>query len=62
MTCTNVMAAVLCDPTDNASLDNFVQESEEGNKFKRLMYSNARYRKHMEAIYPWLLNKGLLDC
>lgn len=56
------MAAVLCDPTDNASLDNFVNTSEDGVNFKKQMYSNARYRKHMEAIFPWLLYKGLLDC
>ncbi|XP_073842725.1 uncharacterized protein [Musca autumnalis] len=61
MTVTNVMAAVLCDPSENASLDNFVGDSDAGLAFKRLMYSNARYRKHMEAILPWLLNRGLLD-
>ncbi|XP_073842738.1 uncharacterized protein [Musca autumnalis] len=61
MTVTNVMAAVLCDPSENASLDNFVGDSDAGLAFKRQMYSNARYRKHMEAILPWLLNRGLLD-
>ncbi|KAM7362729.1 uncharacterized protein ACRADG_013297 [Cochliomyia hominivorax] len=61
MTSTNVMAAVLCDPTDNASIDNFIQDTEDGAKFRKQMYSNPRYRKHMEAIFPWLLNKGMLD-
>ncbi|XP_061387862.1 uncharacterized protein LOC133322927 [Musca vetustissima] len=59
---TNVMAPVLCEPSDNANLDNFISETDDGLAFKRQMYSNARYRKHMEAILPWLLNRGLLDC
>lgn len=55
------MAAVLCDPTENASIDNFVGESDAGLAFKRQMYSNPRYRKHLEAILPWLYYRGLLD-
>lgn len=62
MTSTNIMAAALCDPNDNASLDNFTNDSEEGMQFKKLLYSNARYRKHMEAILPWFLYRGILDC
>ncbi|XP_075148815.1 uncharacterized protein LOC142222522 [Haematobia irritans] len=61
-TVTNVMAAVLCDPTNNANLDNFISETDEGLAFKKQMYSNPRYRKHMEAILPWLFNRGLLEC
>ncbi|XP_013107735.2 uncharacterized protein LOC106087290 [Stomoxys calcitrans] len=61
-TATNVMAAVLCDPTDKANLDNFISETDAGLAFKRQMYSNPRYRKHMEALLPWLLNRGLLEC
>uniref|UniRef100_T1PAV2 Ecdysteroid kinase n=1 Tax=Musca domestica TaxID=7370 RepID=T1PAV2_MUSDO len=60
-TVTGVMSAVLCDPNENASLDNFMGESDAGAAFKRQMYSNPRYRKHMEAILPWLLYRGLLD-
>uniref|UniRef100_A0A1I8NJW2 Uncharacterized protein n=1 Tax=Musca domestica TaxID=7370 RepID=A0A1I8NJW2_MUSDO len=60
-TATSVMAAVLCDPTENASIDNFVGESDAGLAFKRQMYSNPRYRKHLEAILPWLYYRGLLD-
>lgn len=55
------MAIVLCDPTNNANLDNFISETEDGLAFKKKMYSNPRYRKHMEAILPWLLNRGILD-
>ncbi|XP_061399691.1 uncharacterized protein LOC133335434 [Musca vetustissima] len=60
-TVAGVMSAVLCDPNENASLDNFMGETDAGIAFKRQMYSNPRYRRHMEAILPWLLNRGLLD-
>ncbi|XP_013107720.2 uncharacterized protein LOC106087277 [Stomoxys calcitrans] len=61
-TAMNVMAIVLCDRTEDANMDNFISETESGLAFKKLMYTNARYRKHMEAILPWLLNRGLLEC
>lgn len=60
-TATGVMAAVLLDPTENASLDNFMGDDDAGNEFKMLMYTNPRYRKHMECILPWLHNRGALD-
>ncbi|EDW98759.1 uncharacterized protein LOC6538525 [Drosophila yakuba] len=58
---TGVMAAVLLDPTENASLENFVGDSAEGVDFQTKMYNNPRYRKHMQVILPWLLNRGALD-
>uniref|UniRef100_A0A6P4EQT9 Uncharacterized protein LOC108045664 isoform X1 n=1 Tax=Drosophila rhopaloa TaxID=1041015 RepID=A0A6P4EQT9_DRORH len=58
---TGVMAAVLVDPTENASFENFVGDSAEGVDFQMQMYNNARYRKHIQAILPWLLNRGALD-
>lgn len=60
-TAVNVMAAALCDPCANASLDNFMSDSDEGTAFKRQMYSNPRYRKHVETIFLWLLNRGILE-
>lgn len=61
-TVTGVMAAVLVDPTENASMENFISDSAEGTDFKMLMYTNQRYRKHAEAILPWLHNRGALEC
>nr|AAZ78616.1 CHKov1 [Drosophila melanogaster]AAZ78618.1 CHKov1 [Drosophila melanogaster]AAZ78626.1 CHKov1 [Drosophila melanogaster] len=58
---TGVMAAVLVDPTESASFENFVGDSAEGADFQMKMYNNPRYRKHMQAILPWLLNRGALD-
>ncbi|XP_017052318.1 uncharacterized protein LOC108095664 [Drosophila ficusphila] len=58
---TGVMAAVLVDPTESASFENFVGDSAEGVDFQMQMYNNARYRKHIQVILPWLLNRGALD-
>ncbi|XP_037951186.1 uncharacterized protein LOC119681945 [Teleopsis dalmanni] len=60
-TATGVMAAVLLDPNDNADLEMFVSESNTAADFKMLMFSNGRYRKHIEAILPWLKNRGALE-
>lgn len=54
------MAAVLVDPTETASFDNFLSDTKEATDFKTLMYSNPRYKKHIQAILPWLLNRGAL--
>ncbi|XP_062123816.1 uncharacterized protein LOC133837156 [Drosophila sulfurigaster albostrigata] len=60
-TATGVMGAVLVDPTENASLDNFLSDTKEGVNFKSLLYTNPRYRKHMKIILPWLLNRGVFE-
>ncbi|XP_017007948.3 uncharacterized protein [Drosophila takahashii] len=58
---TGVMAAVLLDPTDSASFENFMGDTEAGVDFQMQMYNGPRYRKHIQAIMPWLLNRGCLD-
>ncbi|KAH8358983.1 hypothetical protein KR093_003631 [Drosophila rubida] len=61
LTATGVMSAILVDPTENASFDNFLSDSAEGVAFKTMIYSNPRYQKHMKIILPWLLNRGVFD-
>ncbi|XP_061399693.1 uncharacterized protein LOC133335437 [Musca vetustissima] len=56
-----IMSGVLCDPTDAASMENFIGNSEDGDKFKQLLYFNDRYLKHLEVILPWLHNRGVLE-
>ncbi|KAH8390818.1 hypothetical protein KR200_002204, partial [Drosophila serrata] len=56
-----IMAAILVDPTDKASFENFLSDSADGADFQMQMYNNARYRKHIQLILPWLLNRGALD-
>ncbi|KAH8399662.1 hypothetical protein KR215_011410 [Drosophila sulfurigaster] len=61
ITATSVMSGILLDPTEAASVENFLSDTTEGNDFKNLLYSNPRYRKHIQAVLPWLLNRGALD-
>jgi len=61
MTATSVMSGILLDPTDAAGVEQFLTDSDESNDFKTLMYSNPRYRKHIQAVLPWLLNRGALE-
>ncbi|KAH8359885.1 hypothetical protein KR093_009299, partial [Drosophila rubida] len=61
ITATSVMSGILLDPTESANVENFLSDSNEGNDFKNLLYSNPRYRKHIQAVLPWLLNRGALD-
>ncbi|XP_030240310.1 uncharacterized protein LOC108654367 isoform X2 [Drosophila navojoa] len=56
-----IMPVVLLDPTENASLDTMMRTDEESKEFKNKLYCSDRFRKHAEAIYPWLNSKGLLD-
>ncbi|XP_013107723.2 uncharacterized protein LOC106087279 [Stomoxys calcitrans] len=55
------MAAVLCDGTNEASIDNFVSDSEQSQKFKELLYSNDRFLQHLQVVLPWLCNRGALE-
>ncbi|XP_073842766.1 uncharacterized protein [Musca autumnalis] len=57
-TAVGVMAIVLLDPTEKANLENFLGEDSDAGDFKKLMFSSDRYRKHIEAILPWLNNRG----
>lgn len=55
------MSGILVDPTEAANVENFISDTTEGNDFKTLLYSNPRYRKHIQAVLPWLLNRGALE-
>ncbi|XP_043654557.1 uncharacterized protein LOC122620935 [Drosophila teissieri] len=58
---TGVMSAVLLDPTDTASLENFLGDNEAGADFQMQLYNSPRYRKHIQVVMPWLLNRGALE-
>ena len=53
-----VMGVVLLDPTKEAIFENFLSDSDAGKSFKKLLFSNDRYRKHAELVLPWLHNRG----
>uniref|UniRef100_A0A0A1XJK5 Hemoglobin subunit alpha-2 n=1 Tax=Zeugodacus cucurbitae TaxID=28588 RepID=A0A0A1XJK5_ZEUCU len=52
------MSIVLLEPTEGAELSNLMGTSEESIAFRKHMYTNARYRKHIEVVYPWLYHRG----
>ncbi|KAH8358976.1 hypothetical protein KR093_003629 [Drosophila rubida] len=58
---TGSMSGVLLDPTENSKFENFLSDSKEGSDFKTILYSNSRYRKHIQAVLPWLSNRGALE-
>ncbi|XP_019892343.2 uncharacterized protein LOC101892852 [Musca domestica] len=57
-TAVGVMGVVLLDPTDKASIANFIGDDGDAAAFKKLMFTNDRYRRHIEAVLPWLNNRG----
>ncbi|KAH8311360.1 hypothetical protein KR044_005917, partial [Drosophila immigrans] len=52
---------VLLDRTDDANLNDFITESDDGDGLKMQMFSNPRYCKHVSAILPWMFNRGALQ-
>ncbi|XP_017477777.1 PREDICTED: uncharacterized protein LOC108367630 [Rhagoletis zephyria] len=55
------MAIVLLDPTESANIENLLGNTPDAVEFKKLMYTNMRYRKHAEAVLPWLHNRGAFE-
>ncbi|KAH8417045.1 hypothetical protein KR222_001857, partial [Zaprionus bogoriensis] len=55
------LPVVLLDPTEAATLDNLLSDTEAGDKFKDLLYTNKRYQMYLEQILPWLHNRGYLE-
>ncbi|EDV93525.1 GH19364 [Drosophila grimshawi] len=60
-TATSALSAVLLDRTEAASVEKILSDSAEGNDSKTFLYSNARYRKHIQVILPWLYNRGAME-
>ncbi|XP_022222665.2 uncharacterized protein LOC111074245 [Drosophila obscura] len=54
-----IMGYVLMDPTEDAGFEALF--SNEESSFRKLMYTNPRYRKHMEVLLPWLKHRGALE-
>nr|XP_017007670.2 uncharacterized protein LOC108064589 [Drosophila takahashii] len=54
-----VMGVVLLDPTDDGDLDKIL--SKEDSSFKNSIYTNPRFRRHMEVLLPWLQHRGALE-
>ncbi|XP_043067594.1 uncharacterized protein [Drosophila bipectinata] len=54
----SILGFVLLDPTDDASFENVMAEDA---NFKKSIFTNPRYKKHMEALLPWLKHRGALE-
>ncbi|XP_049308210.1 uncharacterized protein LOC125777425 [Bactrocera dorsalis] len=52
------LSIVLLEPTEAANATNLMGDSEEGIALKKVMYTNSRYRKHIEVLLPWLYRRG----
>ncbi|KAH8358977.1 hypothetical protein KR093_003630, partial [Drosophila rubida] len=61
LTAVGVMSVVLLEPTEDANLENFLNDDKGTDELKSSLTTNARYRKHIEIILPWLLNRGALE-
>ncbi|XP_020811584.1 uncharacterized protein LOC110186661 [Drosophila serrata] len=54
-----IMGFVLLDPREDAHFDQIM--SEEDSSFKNSIFTNPRYRRHIEALLPWLQQSGALE-
>ncbi|XP_060648427.1 uncharacterized protein LOC132786057 [Drosophila nasuta] len=61
LTATRIMNAVLADPSEKANFDDLLSDTDNGNEFKKSLYSNPRYQKHVKLVFPWLLNRGVFE-
>ncbi|XP_017874661.1 PREDICTED: uncharacterized protein LOC108621704 [Drosophila arizonae] len=61
MACYLVLPVVLLDPTESATFENFLGDTEAAVDFKHKMYTNKRYQHCIEQILQWLDNRGLLE-
>lgn len=55
------MAAALLESNHDANIDSFINDSDAGERFRNLMFSNPRYRKHLEIVMPWMSNRGVFE-
>ncbi|XP_039964227.1 uncharacterized protein LOC120777147 [Bactrocera tryoni] len=49
-----LLPLVLLEANETASIANIIGDSEESRALKKAMYTNSRYREHVEVLFPWL--------
>lgn len=54
------MATVLLDSCEEAKTENFLADTAAGKRFKNRLFTNSRYRQHIEMVLPWLYNRGAI--
>jgi hypothetical protein len=55
-----LLAIVLLEATDDASIENMMKDDEVGRNFKQKMYNNPLYVRQMEVLLPYMDRRGLL--
>jgi len=53
------MAYVLLDPVEGADVEKVLGDDDSG--FKKSLYENPRFQKHMEVLLPWLQHRGAME-
>ncbi|XP_050324786.1 uncharacterized protein LOC126756032 [Bactrocera neohumeralis] len=53
-----LLPLVLLEANETASIANIIGDSEESRALKKAMYTNSRYREHVEVLFPWLYHRG----
>lgn len=53
------MPYVLLDPSDGADLEKLLADKD--SSFKKSLFLNPRFHKHMSVLLPWLLHRGALE-
>ncbi|XP_017079848.1 uncharacterized protein LOC108113682 [Drosophila eugracilis] len=54
-----IMAYVLLDPVDGADFDKVLGDDD--STFKKTLYKNPRFQKHMDVLLPWLQHQGAME-
>ncbi|KAH8362815.1 hypothetical protein KR084_001281 [Drosophila pseudotakahashii] len=54
-----IMAYVLLDPVDGADIEKVLGDDD--TEFKKSLYVNPRFQKHMEVLLPWLQHRGAME-
>lgn len=56
-----IMSVILADPSEDASIESAMQDTDAAMAFKKGLYSNPRFVKAIQTLLPYLDNRGLLD-
>lgn len=54
-------ACLVEERVEESSCDNLLGSNEEGQNYKKKLYNNERYRKHMTELLTFFDNRGLVD-
>lgn len=56
-----IFAVALAERSNESEMKNLFEDSAEGHRFRKRLYSNPRYVEAMEQLVPYFYNKGYLQ-